>query len=136
ERYQEAANTYAALSRFTGEDQTEFEDAKHLLVLQLVNKALKDRKVGEIRIAAKALKQVIEDYPESVEAHRGYIETKAMLQEIQEVQAWYAGLVKTHPDHAVYQYGQALALTYSEPPDLPRIIRLLQRAMEKNPAIG
>jgi tetratricopeptide (TPR) repeat protein len=136
ERYQEAADTYAALSQFTGENQTELEETKNLLVLQLVKKALKDRKVGETRIAAKSLKQLIDQYPESVEAHRAYIETKAMLKEVPEVQAWYTDLVKAHPDHAVYQYGQALALSYAEPPDLPLVIRLLQRTMEKNPAIG
>lgn len=136
ERYQEAADTYAALSQLTGENQTEFEGVRNLLILQLVKKALKDRKVGETRIAAKSLKQLIEQYPESVEAHRAYIETKVMLQETLEVQAWYAGLVKTHPDHGVYQYGQALALSYAEPPDIPLVIRLLKRALDKNPAIG
>ena len=136
ERYQEAADTYAALSQFTGEDQAELERTKNLLILQLVKKALKDRKVGETRIAAKSLKQLIDQYPESVEAHRAYIETKAMLKEAQEVQAWYTYLVKAHPDHAVYQYGQALALSYAEPPNLPLVIRLLQRAMEKDPAMG
>lgn len=136
ERYQEAADTYAALSQFPGENQTELEGTKSLLILQLVKKALKDRKIGETRIAAKSLKQLIEQYPESVEAHRAYIETKVMLKDTAEVQDWYTSLVKTHPDHAVYQYGQALALSYSEPPDLPLVIRLLQRAMKKNPALG
>ena len=136
ERYQEAADTYAALSRFTGEDQTELEGIKNLLILQLVKKALKDRKVGETRIAAKSLKQLIDQYPESVETHRAYIETKVMLKDTQEVQAWYTDLVKTHPDHAVYQYGQALAMSYAEPPDLPLVIRLLQRAMKKDPSLG
>ncbi|MEO6423136.1 MAG: hypothetical protein ABIO31_10535, partial [Candidatus Nitrotoga sp.] len=136
ERYQEAADTYAALSQFTGGDKTELERTQSLLILQLVKKALKDRKVGETRIAAKSLKQLIDQYPESVEAHRAYIETKTMLKETQEVQAWYTNLVQTYPDHAVYQYGQALALSYSEPPNLPLVIRLLQRALEKDPAMG
>ncbi len=71
-----------------------------------------------------------------MEAHRAYIETKVMLKDTAEVQDWYTSLVKTHPDHAVYQYGQALALSYAEPPDLPLVIRLLQRAMKKDPALG
>ncbi|MBA3966219.1 MAG: PD40 domain-containing protein, partial [Nitrospirales bacterium] len=136
ERYQEAADTYAALSRITEENQAELEGTKNLLILQLVKKALKDRKVGETRIAAKSLKQLIDQYPESVEAHRAYIETKVMLKDTSEVQAWYTDLVNTHPDHAVYQYGQALAMSYAEPPDLPLVIRLLKRAMTKDPALG
>ncbi|HBP90496.1 MAG TPA: hypothetical protein DD706_22740, partial [Nitrospiraceae bacterium] len=136
ERYQEAADTYAALSQFTGENQTELEGTRNLLILQLVKKALKDRKVGETRIAAKSLKHLIDQYPDSVEAHRAYIETKVMLKDTTEVQTWYTDLVKAHPDHAVYQYGQALALSYTEPPDLPLVIKLLQRAMKKDPALG
>ncbi|MCA9480166.1 MAG: hypothetical protein KC545_07390, partial [Nitrospira sp.] len=43
ERYQEAADTYAALGSVTGEGQAQLEDTQSLLVLQLVKKALKDR---------------------------------------------------------------------------------------------
>ena len=137
ERYQEAADTYAALSQLSGEHQTaELKGTKQLLILQLVRKALKERKVGETRIAAKSLKQLIEQYPESVEAHRAYIETKAMLNDTSAVQAWYTNLVETHPTHAPYQYGQALAFSYAEPLDLPRVIRLLHRAQEKDPTIS
>lgn len=137
ERYQEAADTYAALSQLSREHQTEeLKGTQQLLILQLVKKALKDRKVGETRIAAKSLKRLIDEYPESVEAHRAYIETKSMLKDTPAVQAWYTELVKAHPTHAPYQYGQALALSYSEPPDLPLVIKMLQRTKEKDPTIG
>ncbi len=126
ERYQEAADTYAALATLTGEGQAQLGETRELLVLQLVKKALKDRKIGETRIAAKSLIHLIEQYPRSVEAHRAYIETKAMLKEIDEVQSWYTERVKNHPDHAVYRYGQALAFSYSEPPDIPLVLDLLK----------
>ncbi|MGD9850443.1 MAG: CHAT domain-containing protein [Nitrospirales bacterium] len=136
ERFQEAADTYAALGTFTGEGQAQLGETRELLVLQLVKKALKDRKIGETRIAAKSLKHLIDQYPQSVEAHRGYIETKAMLNEIGEIQPWYTDLVKKHPDHAVYRYGQALAFSYSDPPDIPLVLDLLKKAVEKDPSIS
>ena len=86
ERFQEAADTYATLGKFAGEGQGQLKDTQDLLVLQLVKKALKDRKIGETRIAAKSLKHLIDQYPHSVEAHRAYIETKSMLKEAQDIQ--------------------------------------------------
>ncbi|MGE0473674.1 MAG: CHAT domain-containing protein [Nitrospirales bacterium] len=136
ERYEEAADTYATLGALTGEGQAQLGETQELLVLQLVKKALKDRKIGEVRIAAKALKHLIDQYPQSVEAHRAYIETKSMLKEIQEIQSWYADLVKNNPEHAVYRYGQALAFSYSDPPDIPLVLDLLKKAVEKDPSIS
>ncbi len=136
ERFQEAADTYAALGQFTGEGQDQLKDTQELLVLQLVKKALKDRKIGETRIAAKSLNHLIDRYPQSVEAHRAYIETKAILKESQEIQNWYSGLVKTEPDNAVFRYGQALAYSYSEPPNLSKVLDLLTKAANLDPSIS
>ena len=135
ERYQEAADTYAALVKLTGEDQVALTQARQLMVLQLVQKALKDRRIGEVRIAAKSFKQITDDHPESVEGHRGYIETKVMLKELPEVQDRYIQFVKDHPDNPVYRYGKGLSLSYSEPPDFPEVIELVQEAIQKDPGI-
>jgi tetratricopeptide (TPR) repeat protein len=136
ERYQEAADAYAKLVELTGKDQAGLEQARRLMVLQLVRKAMKDRSIGEVRIAAKGLKRITEDYPESVEAHRGYIETKVMLNETGEVQERYTTLAKEHPDRPIYLYSQGLALSYSQPPNLPRISELIEQAIRLDPGIS
>ncbi len=136
ERYQEAAETYAALSKLTGGNKMKVQETQNLLVLQLVKRALKNRKIGETRIAAKSLKHLITEYPRSVEAHRAYIETKSLLKEASSVYSWYTAMTERHPTHAEYQYGQALALSYLDPLDLPKVIRLLQQTREKDPSIS
>jgi len=136
EHYQEAADTYAALVKLTGEDQIALAQTQRLVVLQLVRQAMKDRSIGEVRIAAKAFKQIINEHPNSVEAHRGYIETKVMLKELAEVQELYHQLVKDHPDEPVYRYGKGLALSYSEPPDFPEVIELMEQAIQRDPGIS
>ena len=136
ERFQEAADTYTALEQFAGEGQGQLKDTQKLLILQLVKKALKDRKIGETRIAAKSLKHLIDQYPQSVEAHRAYIETKAMLKDTQSIQEWYSHLVNTQPENAVYRYGQALAYSYSEPPNLSLVLEILTKAKELDPSIS
>ena len=136
EHYQEAADTYAALIKLTGEDEAALAQTQRLVVLQLVRKALKDRSIGEVRIAAKAFKQIIDEHHDSVEAHRGYIETKVMLKELAEVQALYHQLVKDQPESPVYRYGKGLALSYSEPPDFPAVIELMEQAIQKDPGVS
>jgi CHAT domain-containing protein/tetratricopeptide (TPR) repeat protein len=136
ERYEEAAEVYAILVNRTEKDQALLERAKRLMVLQLVNEAKKERTLGEIRIAAKAFSKITEDYPNSVEAHRGYIETKVMLKELAEVQARYQGLVGKNPDSPVYHYSYALAHSYSQPLDLPKVVKALETAISLDPGVS
>ncbi len=136
ERYQEAAHTYAALAKFSGENDAELSKVKRLMVLQLVRKAQKDHSIGETRIAAKSFKQILEEHPYTVEAHRGYISTKVMLKEVAAVQGYYTRLVKEQPTNPVYLYSKGLALSYSHPPDIPTIIQLIQQAIHINPSVS
>ncbi|MEC4674762.1 MAG: tetratricopeptide repeat protein, partial [Nitrospirota bacterium] len=136
ERYEEAAEVYTILVGRTGEDQALLRRNQELRVLQLVRQALKERNVGEVRIAAKAFKQIIDEHPDSVEAHRGYIATKVMLKELVEVQALYHDLVSQNPNNPNIRYSQALALSYSQPADLVKIVNLLREAIRLNPGIS
>lgn len=136
ERYAEAAEVYAILVERTGEDQVMLTQAKELMVLQLVREAKKERAIGEVRIAAKAFKKITEDYPDSVEAHRGYIATKVMVKELGEVQAMYQDFVAKHPTSPVYQYSQALARSYSQPLEVTKVIESLETAISLDPGVS
>nr|NKB82255.1 CHAT domain-containing protein [Nitrospirales bacterium] len=95
----------------------------------------KNRAIGEVRIAAKELLAITQTYPESVEAHREYINTKVMLKEIPAVQAVYRKQVEANPEHAVYRYSLGLALSYSNPPDFFSVISLIEQAIGLDPGI-
>ncbi|MDT7042285.1 CHAT domain-containing protein [Candidatus Nitronereus thalassa] len=136
ERYEEAAEVYAILVARTEEDQALLARAKRLMVLQLVNKAKKERTLGEVRIAAKAFYKITQDYPDSVEAHRGYIETKVMLKELAEVQTRYQELVAKNPDSPIYQYSKALAHSYAQPLELPKVVEPLEAAIRLDPGVS
>ncbi|MCP9473318.1 MAG: tetratricopeptide repeat protein, partial [Nitrospira sp.] len=86
QRFDEAAHAYESLVNLTGHNQEELAHARTLMVLQLVRSALRKRELGEVRIAAKDLRKLVETYPNSIEAHRGYIETKVQLKEFDDVQ--------------------------------------------------
>ena len=84
----------------------------------------------------RLLNRSLTEHPESVEAHRAYIETKVMLKELAEVQAFYQQLVKDRPEDPVSIYGKGLALSYSEPPDFPAVIKLMEQAIQKDPGVS
>lgn len=136
ERYEDAAKAYAAVTDLTGRNLQELEQARSLAVLQSVRSAIRKRDFGEVRIAAKHLRGIIDTYPDSIEAHRGYIETKVMLKETDEVRQFYENLVGTVPNRPSYRYGLGLALSYATPPDIGRVIEVIEKATGSDPRVS
>lgn len=136
QRFDEAAEAYGSLVNLTGYSQEELERTTALMVLQLVRSALRKRELGEVRIAAKDLRKLVETYPDSVEAHRGYIETKVMLKEWDETRQFYESLVKQAPDNPTYRYGLGLVLSYAPRPNFDLVIKAIREAIRLNPKIS
>ena len=136
EQYEEAAKAYEAVTGLTGRSLEELEQARNLTVLQSVRSAIRKRELGEVRIATKRLRGIIDTYPDSIEAHRGYIETKVMLKETEEVRHVYEDLTGKAPDSPSYWYGLGLALSYSTPPDIGRVIEVIEKATQRNPRVS
>ena len=136
QRYEESAKAYAAVVELTGRSLEELEQARELMVLQYVRSAIRKRELGEVRIAAKELRRLIDAHPDSIEAHRGYIESKVTLGELDEVQVFYGNLSRTVPDRPSYRYGLGLALSYSTPPIIARVIETIEEATKMNPGIS
>ena len=136
QRYEEAAKAYGAVVDLTGRSLEELEQAQELMVLQYVRSATRKRELGEVRIAAKEFRRLVDAHPDSIEAHRGYIETKVMLGELDEVQVFYGNLSRTVPDKPSYRYGLGLALSYSTPPNVARVIETIEEATKMNPGIS
>lgn len=136
ERFEEAAQAYSAVVEMTRRSLEELDQAQTLMILQYVRSAIRKRDLGEARIAAKELRGLIDAYPNSVEAHRGYIETRVMLKETEEVQRFYEELCKNSPDRPSYRYGLGLALSFAAPPNLPRVIEAIREAIRLDPRVS
>lgn len=136
QRFQEAADSYATLVTLSGVDQDELKEAQRHMVLQLVRSAVKQRSIGEVRIAAKQLKNLVVQHPDSVEGHRRYIETKSMLKQTDEVRERYRGLSTQFPQNAIYQYAWGFAETYATSPDFSRIVGRLEEAIKLDAGIS
>ena len=136
QRFREAADAYATLVTLHGVDHNQLQEAQRAMVLQLVRSAVKQRSIGEIRIAAKELKNLVVQYPDSVEGHRQYIETKSMLKQTDEVRERYRRLASQFPQNAIYRYAWGFAETYATPPAFPRILDILEEAIRLEPGIS
>jgi len=136
ENYRAAADIYRVLAELTGARPADLDRVTRLMVLQLVRSAIKQRSLGEVRIAAKQLRGIIDAHPESVEAHRGYIETKVMLGDTKDVQTLYRTWSQEQPDRVVLLYGRGLAESYSTPPDLQHVVTIVEDVVNREPGIS
>ncbi len=136
EAFSQAASVYETLSKQSTLTPNQRAQADELMTQQLVASAIKQRDLGDVKIAAKLLSQILDQHPDSVEAHRGYITTKAMLKAHQEVLSHYEKLAKEQPLNMTLRYGLALAISYVEPIDYPRMITLLTQLTEQQPNVA
>ncbi|MEO5331600.1 MAG: CHAT domain-containing protein [Magnetococcus sp. YQC-5] len=133
EQFSQAATAYETLSKLPGLSSADQTRATEQMTRQRVQAATKQRDLGDPKAAAKSLAQILTEHPTSVEAHREYIATKALLGKTSELLTQYETLVAQHPHDPTLLYAHALVLTYLEPPDLSRIIELLTKVVEQRP---
>lgn len=133
ETFAKAAQAYADLLKLPGLTNDEQDKASDLMTKQLVEAAIKQRDLGDPKLAAKALSQILADHPDSIQAHRAYIATKVMLGRREEIINHYATMTKQEPKNPLLQYTHALTLTYVEKPDFKHIITLLTHVTEQVP---
>ncbi|MBF0620491.1 MAG: CHAT domain-containing protein [Magnetococcales bacterium] len=134
QRYQVAGDAYQALLQqgYLVNEST----VRALMVLNWVRAAVEQRDQGrEPRLAAKRLRELIDSYPDSIEAHREYITTKAALGEVVPLVALYDQKLKENPQSALYRYTKALAKTYVKPLDLASIVPELQTVVGLAPGV-
>ncbi|MBF0445847.1 MAG: PD40 domain-containing protein, partial [Magnetococcales bacterium] len=131
-----AGEAYGKLATMPASETNNTDKAAKLMTLQRVLAAVKLRDAGDAKVAAKTLGQIIKQHPQSVEAHRGYIETKVMLGGGDEIIKRYAKLAKESPEDAIIGYSYGLALTYGKKPDFPDIINRLEKAVRQQPDIS
>ncbi|MBF0180368.1 MAG: CHAT domain-containing protein [Magnetococcales bacterium] len=133
ERYAEAANAYEALTRLSGQTDEERAHARRAMIGQQVAAAVKERELGDPKAAAKALGGIVAAHPASVEAHRAYVATRAMLGKNGENLTHYGRLLAENPNDPVLRYAHALALTYEPAPDFASLAVALTRLTEEAP---
>ena len=100
------------------------------LIQKTLEKGNWELRVGEVKLALKTFLQLIEFSPQTVRAHRGYLQATAALGK--RAVRFYQDRVKSRPDSAVDHYALGLALTYLNPPALDEAQAEIGKALQLN----
>ena len=106
--------------------------AREGLIQKTLEKGNWEMRVGEVRLALKTFLQLIEFSPQTVKAHRGYLQAVAALGKSPQSVRFYRDRLKSRPGSAVDHYALGLALTYLNPPALDEAEAEIGKALQKN----
>ena len=134
--HEQAALVYGQLATMPAGIVNDAQKATDLMTIQRVKGAIKLRDAGDAKVAAKNLHEIIKQHPDSVAAHRAYINTKVMLGQKEDVFNLYSTLHKNSPDDPILAYAHGLTATYQDKVDFAAIIKQLQQVVEQRPDIA
>jgi len=121
--YRELSGGATALTQYV-------ESARAGLIQKSLEKGDWELRIGEVKLARKTFLNLIETYPETVKAHRGYLQASSALGK-SEVR-FYQDRLKTRQGSAVEHYALGLALTYLTPPALDEAEVEIGKALAQN----
>ena len=98
-------------------------------IQKMVEKGSWETRVGEVKLALKTFLKLIEFSPETVAAHRGYLQAAAALKKTDQSIQFYKDRLKENKDSAVDHYALGLAYTYLSPPDLKNAEKSITQAL-------
>ncbi len=130
ENFEKSLSIYREISSDTNAIKPYVQSARTGLIQKTLEKGDWELRVGEVKLARKTFLHLIENYPETVKAHRGYLQASAALGK--ESVQFYQDRLKTRQGSAVEHYALGLAFTYLNPPALDEAEAEIGKALEQN----
>lgn len=130
ENFDKSLNIYREISNKANAIEPHVQSARAGLIQKTLEKGDWELRVGEVKLARKTFLHLIETYPETVKAHRGYLQASAALGK--ESVRFYKERLKVRQDSAVEHYALGLAFTYLNPPALGEAEAEIAKALAQN----
>ncbi|MBT5869791.1 MAG: CHAT domain-containing protein [Nitrospinaceae bacterium] len=135
EIYAEEENFAKSLSLYRempeGLAQPYIESARAGQIQKLLEKGNWELRVGEVKLAVKTFRRLMTFSPQTIKAHRGYLQASAALGKSSQAVKFYRDRLQSKKD-AVDHYALGLALTYLNPPSLDEAEVEMGKALAKN----
>ncbi len=128
ENFDKSLSIYRGMSE--GLNESYVQSARAGQIQKLLEKGNWELRIGEVKLARKTFLQLIEFSPQTVKAHRGYLQASAVLGENRV--PFYRDRLKSEKNLAVDHYALGLALTYLNPPALDEAVVEIGKALEQN----
>lgn len=129
ENFEKSLALYEEIATDFGAQEENLRSARQGLIRKTLAKGDWELRVGEVKLALKTFRKLIDFSPETVEAHRGYLQSSAALGKTGEGVAFYEERLKTRSNSAVEHYGLGLAYTYLNPPALAKAEEEIETAL-------
>ena len=118
-----------AAAKASGEWQASRQKARAGYIRKSIEKGKWELKVGETQLALKSFLKLIAFSPETIEAHRGYVQAGAALGKIADAIRFYKKRLQKNGGAAADHYALGLAYTYLDPPGLDDAEKEIVRAV-------
>jgi CHAT domain-containing protein/Tfp pilus assembly protein PilF len=118
ENFDKSLSIYREISDGPNQLERYIQIAHQGLIRKTLEKGNWELRVGEVKLALKTFLHLIETNPQTVEAHRGYLQASATLRKSAQAVRFYQDRMKSGKESAEDHYGLGLALTYLKPPAL------------------
>ena len=132
ENFDESLNIYRKISDEPKAIETYLHEAHEGQIKKSLDKGNWELRVGEVKLAFKTFLKLIEFSPETVEAHRGYLQAASALKKSADAVQIYKKRVETRSDSAAELYALGLAHTYLTPPALDAAEKEIGKALALN----
>jgi CHAT domain-containing protein/Tol biopolymer transport system component/Tfp pilus assembly protein PilF len=129
ENFDKSLTLYDEISASSDLLEDHRQKAKAGWIRKMVEKGTWELRVGEVKLALKTFLKLIDFSPDSVEAHRGYLQAAAALKKIDPAIRFYKDRLKSRKDSAVDHYALGLAYTYLSLTDLAQAEKSVSQAL-------
>ncbi len=129
EDFQGSLNVYQKITEGTRERDEDYRRARAGYIRKSLEKGKWELKVGEVKLAVNTYKKLIDFDPKVVEAHRGYLQAKASLGEVNQTVKFYKDRTKVKDALPAEHYALGLAYTYLTPPNLKEAENEIDQAL-------
>ncbi len=132
ENFDESLSIYQKISDEPKAIEAFLNEAREGQVKKSLDKGNWELRVGEVKLAFKTFLKLIEFSPDTVEAHRGYLQATSALKKSADAVKFYKKRVETRSDSAAELYALGLAYTYLTPPALDAAEEEIGKALTLN----
>jgi CHAT domain-containing protein len=132
ENFDESLSIYRKISDEPKAIEIYINEAREGQIKKALDKGYWELRVGEVKLAFKTFLKLIEYSPDTVEAHRGYLQAASALKKSADAVNIYKKRVGTRSDSAAELYALGLAYTYLTPPTLDAAEKEIGKALTQN----
>jgi CHAT domain-containing protein/Tfp pilus assembly protein PilF len=132
ENFEKSLSIYKEISDGPDELERYVQTARVGLINKSLEKGNWELRVGEVKLALKTFLHLIGTSPQTVKAHRGYLQATAALGKSSQAVQFYRDRLKSGQVSAVDHYAMGLALTYLNPPALDEAETEIGKALTQN----